>query len=322
MNRGDESMSQDINATAETEFRFVTVAQRKVLSQEESENNATTSVSYSRQFAKKNFSERISTIWLIILCLIVLIAIFGGAIYGYDPNRINSELQNQAPSLSHLFGTDRLGRDIFVRASAGVRVSLMVAIVSTALSIVFGTIYGVTMAFIGGKTDAIMLRIIEIFNSIPSLLITMILMAILGNGVITMLFALAVTSWAGAARQTRGLVKQLKNLDYVTAAKMLNTPLWKITLKHFVPNMMSILILDIGRSIPDNIFAEASLSFLGLGLQPPNTSLGILISVGQEQMLQHPYQLYIPIVILILLVLAFNIVGDGIRDALDPRYSV
>jgi len=197
-------MSQDINATAETEFRFVTVAQRKVLSQEESENNATTSVSYSRQFAKKIFSERISTIWLIILCLIVLIAIFGGAIYGYDPNRINSELQNQAPSLSHLFGTDRLGRDIFVRASAGVRVSLMVAIVSTALSIVFGTIYGVTMAFIGGKTDAIMLRIIEIFNSIPSLLITMILMAILGNGVITMLFALAVTSWAGAARQTRG----------------------------------------------------------------------------------------------------------------------
>lgn len=271
---------------------------------------------------KKFFSERISTIWLIILCLIVLIAVFGGAIYGYDPNRINSELQNQVPSLSHLFGTDRLGRDIFVRAAAGVRVSLMVAIVSTALSIVFGTIYGVTMAFIGGKTDAIMLRIIEIFNSIPSLLITMILMAILGNGVITMLFALAVTSWAGAARQTRGLVKQLQNLDYVTAAKMLNTPLWKITLKHFVPNMMSILILDIGRSIPDNIFAEASLSFLGLGLQPPNTSLGILISVGQEQMLQHPYQLYIPIVILILLVLAFNIVGDGIRDALDPRYSV
>lgn len=315
-------MSQDINATVETEFRFVTVAQRKVLSQEESENNAKTGVSFSRQFAKKFFSERISTIWLIILCLIVLIAIFGGAVYGYDPNRINSELQNQAPSLSHLFGTDRLGRDIFVRASAGVRVSLMVAIVSTALSIVFGTIYGVTMAFIGGKTDAIMLRIIEIFNSIPSLLITMILMAILGNGVITMLFALAVTSWAGAARQTRGLVKQLKNLDYVTAAKMLNTPLWKITLKHFVPNMMSILILDIGRSIPDNIFAEASLSFLGLGLQPPNTSLGILISVGQEQMLQHPYQLYIPIVILVLLVLAFNIVGDGIRDALDPRYSV
>ena len=315
-------MNRDINATVETEFRFVTVAQKKVLSQEESENNAKTSVSFSRQFAKKFFSERISTIWLIILCLIVLIAIFGGAIYGYDPNRINSELQNQAPSLSHLFGTDRLGRDIFVRASAGVRVSLMVAIISTALSIVFGTIYGVTMAFIGGKTDAIMLRIIEIFNSIPSLLITMILMAILGNGVITMLFALAVTSWAGAARQTRGLVKQFKNLDYVTAAKMLNTPLWKITLKHFVPNMMSILILDIGRSIPDNIFAEASLSFLGLGLQPPNTSLGILISVGQEQMLQHPYQLYIPIVILVLLVLAFNIVGDGIRDALDPRYSV
>lgn len=177
------------------------------------------------------------------------------------------------------------------------------------------------MAVMGGWVDEVLMRIIEIFNSIPSLLITMILMAVLGNGIGALLFAIAITSWADAARQTRGLVMQLRNLDYVTAAKMLDTPFWRTTIRHFIPNMMSILILDIGQSIPDNIFAEASLSFLGLGLQAPNTSLGILISVGQDQMLQHPYQLYVPIVVLVLLVLAFNIAGDGVRDALDPKYQ-
>ena len=301
-------------------FHFVPLAKRERLAEQPLEIQTEARTSFSKMFVRKFCSEQISVIWLVILVVIILISLFGGLVYGYDPNQINSELQNHAPDLAHLFGTDRLGRDLFIRACTGVRISLLVAIISTALAMVFGTIYGVVMAFVGGKVDAFMLRIIEIFNSIPGLLITMILMAILGNGVGTMLFALAVTSWSGAARQTRGLVKQLKNLDYVTAAKMLNTPLWKITLHHFVPNMMSILILDVGRSIPGNIFAEASLSFLGLGLQPPNTSLGILISVGQEQMLQNPYQLYIPIFILILLVLAFNIIGDGVRDAFDPRY--
>ncbi len=301
-------------------FHFVPLAKRERLAEQPLEIQTEARTSFSKMFVRKFCSEQISVIWLVILVVIILISLFGGLVYGYDPNQINSELQNHAPDLAHLFGTDRLGRDLFIRACTGVRISLLVAIISTALAMVFGTIYGVVMAFVGGKVDAFMLRIIEIFNSIPGLLITMILMAILGNGVGTMLFALAVTSWSGAARQTRGLVKQLKNLDYVTAAKMLNTPLWKITLHHFVPNMMSILILDVERSIPGNIFAEASLSFLGLGLQPPNTSLGILISVGQEQMLQNPYQLYIPIFILILLVLAFNIIGDGVRDAFDPRY--
>ncbi len=301
-------------------FHFVPLAKRERLAEQPLEIQTEARTSFSKMFVRKFCSEQISVIWLVILVVIILISLFGGLVYGYDPNQINSELQNHAPDLAHLFGTDRLGRDLFIRACTGVRISLLVAIISTALAMVFGTIYGVVMAFVGGKVDAFMLRIIEIFNSIPGLLITMILMAILGNGVGTMLFALAVTSWSGAARQTRGLVKQLKNLDYVTAAKMLNTPLWKITLHHFVPNMMSILILDVERSIPGNIFVEASLSFLGLGLQPPNTSLGILISVGQEQMLQNPYQLYIPIFILILLVLAFNIIGDGVRDAFDPRY--
>ncbi|RRG03987.1 MAG: ABC transporter permease [Lactobacillus sp.] len=277
--------------------------------------------SFWKTAVNKLFSEPITIIWIIILILVIGIAIVGPLVVHYDPNRIDGALQNQAPSFAHLFGTDKLGRDLFVRTCTGLQVSLLVAVVSTILSIVFGTLYGVIMAVVGGWVDEVLMRIIEIFNSIPSLLITMILMAVLGNGIGALLFAIAITSWADAARQTRGLVMQLRNLDYVTAAKMLDTPFWRTTIRHFIPNMMSILILDIGQSIPDNIFAEASLSFLGLGLQAPNTSLGILISVGQDQMLQHPYQLYVPIVVLVLLVLAFNIVGDGVRDALDPKYQ-
>lgn len=277
--------------------------------------------SFWQATVKKFLSEPITVIWLAVLLLVIGISLIGPLVVHYDPNHIDGALQNKPPSFVHFFGTDRLGRDLFVRTCIGLQVSLLVAIVSTILSIVFGTIYGIIMAVAGKWIDEVMMRIIEIFNSIPSLLITMILMAVLGNGIGALLFAIAITSWAAAARQTRGLVMQLRNLDYVTAARMLDTPFLRMATHHFVPNMMSILILDIGRSIPDNIFSEASLSFLGLGLQPPNTSLGILISVGQDQMLQHPYQLYIPVMVLILLVLAFNIIGDGIRDALDPKYQ-
>ncbi|WP_137625467.1 ABC transporter permease [Lactiplantibacillus pingfangensis] len=274
------------------------------------------------QSAGHKFShDRLSMTCATILIILVLVAIFGPMLSPLNPNQLHVNQQNLAPSQTYWFGTDHLGRDLFTRVCLGVRISLIVALVATLLSMVFGTIYGMLMSYFGGWVDSCLMRLIEIFNSLPSLLVTMIIMTVLGNGIGTMLFALAITSWAGAARQARGLVLQLRDTDYVTAAIMLNTPLWKIMLRHFVPNMMSILILDIGQSIPANIFAEASLSFLGLGIQAPNTSLGILISEGQNQMLQHASQLYIPILVLVVIVLAFNIVGDGLRDALDPKFK-
>lgn len=285
------------------------------------QNVPTRPVGYWWASWQKFLHDRLAVSCVIVLMILILIAIFGPVLSGANPNQLQVNHQNLAPSGQHWFGTDHLGRDLFTRACLGIRVSLTVAFVATALAIVFGTFYGMLMAFFGGWIDSFLMRIIEIFNSLPSLLVTMIIMTVLGSGVNTMLFALAITSWSGTARQARGLVLQLRQTDYVTAAIMLNTPLWKIMIKHFVPNIMSILILDIGQSIPANIFAEASLSFLGLGIQAPNTSLGILILAGQNQMLQHPSQLYIPVMILIIIVLAFNILGDGLRDALDPKFK-
>ncbi len=201
------------------------------------------------------------------MILIVLAALIGPQIQHYDPNLIRVNSRNVGPSAAHWFGTDRLGRD-FVYPNLHWRSGVIDGrYLSTFLAIGFGTIYGMIMAFFGGWVDEILMRIIEVFNSLPGLLITMLIMVVLGNGMWTMLFALAVTSWSGSARQARGLVMQLRGLDYVTAAVMLDTPLWRIMARHLVPNMMSILILDIGQSIPDNIFGEASLSFLGLGIQ-------------------------------------------------------
>lgn len=281
----------------------------------------TRSIGYWRASGRKFLRDRLALACAVVLVGLVFVALLGPLLSAADPNQLHVNLQNLAPSAEHWFGTDRLGRDLFTRTCLGIRVSLAVALVATTLAIVFGTVYGMVMAFFGGWLDSLLMRVIEIFNSLPSLLVTMIIMTVLGNGINTMLFALTITSWSGTARQARGLVLQLRKSDYVTAAIMLNTPLWKIMLKHFVPNIMSILILDIGQSIPANIFAEASLSFLGLGIQAPNTSLGILIQAGQDQMLQHPSQLYIPVIVLTIIVLAFNILGDGLRDALDPKFK-
>ncbi|KLI76765.1 diguanylate cyclase [Lacticaseibacillus casei] len=316
-------------AVSDTDFHFVqgtdNAGMPTVLTKQPAissdEEGAPKSISFWASARQKLLKDHLAVVWGIVLLLIVLVALIGPQLQHYDPNLIRVNARNVGPSAAHWFGTDRLGRDLFTRTCIGIQVSLLVAILSTVLAIGFGTIYGMVMAFFGGWVDEIMMRIIEVFNSLPGLLITMLIMVVLGNGMWTMLFALALTSWSDAARQARGLVMQLRQLDYVTAAVMLDTPLWRIMTRHLVPNMMSILILDIGQSIPGNIFGEASLSFLGLGIQAPNTSLGILIASGQDQMLQHPLQLYIPILVLVAIVFAFNIVGDGLRDALDPKFQ-
>ncbi|EUJ26602.1 Oligopeptide transport system permease protein oppC [Listeria grayi] len=306
---------------SKSKFRFSPYEDRVLTTDSANEYYTTQSIGFWASARKKFTHDYLGMSWLIVLIIIILAAWLGPMLQHLNPNQIDVNSRNMGISATHWFGTDRLGRDLFTRACIGVRISLTVAILSTFIAIGFGTFYGMIMAFFGGKVDNFMMRVIEVFNSLPSLLITMLIMIILGNGVGSMLFALAFTSWSGSARQARGLVLQLRERDYVTSAIMLNTPPWLLMLRHFVPNMMSILILDIGQSIPGNIFGEASLSFLGMGIKAPNTSLGILISDGQNQMLQHPIQLYIPVLILLLIVFAFNIVGDGLRDALDPKYK-
>lgn len=254
-----------------------------------------------------------------VLILLVLMAVFGPMICGQDYTAMEPTLKNLSPSAQHWFGTDSLGRDLFARICIGARVSLLIALVCTLVQVIVGSAYGGIMAYFGGWIDSLMMRVIEVLMSIPYLLVVIIVMMVLGNNVPSLLVALCVTSWCNTARAVRGVILQLKSSEYVMAAQTLGAPASRVIAKHLLPNTLGILILNTATSIPNYIFQESTLGFLGIGLQPPDTSLGVLISTGQAAMEFYPLQLLFPAAILVLIVLAFNLLGDGLRDALDPK---
>lgn len=254
-----------------------------------------------------------------ILIFMIIMVIIGPYITGYDPTEVAPKLKNLPMSKENWFGTDSLGRDLFTRTWLGARSSMLVAVTCAIVQIVVGCFYGGIMAYFGGWVDEILMRIIEVITSIPSLLITLIVMLVLGNSMFALLIAMSLTAWCGTARQIRGLVMQLRSSEYVLAAETLGASPMRIILKHLLPNTMGFLILNLASSIPGFIFTEAGLSFIGMGLNPPDTSLGILISAGQQTMSFYPTQLIFPCAVLCLIVLSFNLLGDGLRDALDPK---
>lgn len=256
---------------------------------------------------------------LVVLALLIVMCIIGPYIRGYDFVTKNVKMKNQGVSAEYWFGTDYLGRDLFSRVWMGARASIIIALVATALKLVVGTIYGAIMAHFGGWVDDLMMRIIEVINSLPSLLITILIMMILGNNLFALLVALSITAWCSTARHVRGMIKQLKETEYVYAAEVLGAKPMHIISKHYVTNMLGILILNASTAIPGFIFTEAGLSFLGIGLTAPEISLGVLISLGQQTIDFYPTQLLFPCLVLCIIVMAFNLLGDGLRDALDPK---
>ncbi len=245
--------------------------------------------------------------------------IVGPYISGKEFLVVDPSKKNLSPSSEYWFGTDILGRDLFSRLWLGGRISIAIGLVATAIQVIIGCFYGGIMAYFGGWVDEVMMRIIEVITSIPGLLLTILMMVVLGNSIGTLIIALTITAWCGTARMIRGQLMQLRESEYVLAAQVLGASPTRVIVKHLIPNTIGVLILNIASSIPGYIFGEASLSFLGIGLQPPNTSWGVLISYGQQAMEFYPYQLIFPCIALCLTVLAFNILGDGLRDALDPR---
>lgn len=276
-------------------------------------------VSYWKDAWNRLKKNPVAMISLAVVVLLVVMCIIGPDLQGYDYVAIASKDKNLGSSSAHWLGTDNMGRDLFARLWAGVRVSLIIALSCTSIKIVIGSLYGGIMGYFGGTLDEIMMRIIEIIDSIPGLLFTIIIMIALGNNLFAILLAFSITSWCGTARQIRGQVMQLRETEYIMAAQTLGVSTWKILLSHLLPNTMGFLILDVATSIPGYIFQEAGLSFLGLGLTTPTISLGLMISAGQQVMNSHPTQLLWPAVTLSLIVLAFNLFGDGLRDALDPK---
>lgn len=255
---------------------------------------------------------------MVLLAVLVFFILFGPMLSGEEYIKINPKGKNMAPDSVYWFGTDLMGRDLFSRVWIGARLSLIIALVCSTIQVVVGCAYGGAMAYFGGVVDSVMMRIVEVITSFPSLLITLLIMMVVGKNLGGLLVAMCVTSWCGTARQMRGQLMQLRESEYVQAAQMIGASPFRIITKHLLPNTIGILILNLCASIPGYIFTEASLSFLGVGLSDV-ISLGVLISEGKAKISFYPWQLGFPALILCLAVLAFNLLGDALRDALDPR---
>lgn len=219
----------------------------------------------------------------------------------------------------NLLGTDSLGRDMLTRLLYGGRVSLVVAFITTIGVLLIGLLYGGIAGYLGGITDIIMMRIVEVIISIPSTIYIILLMVLLGQGVINILIAMAITSWLGMARLVRGQVLSLKEREFICAAKILAVPPLRIIVRHLIPNCLGPIIISATLAIPGAIATEAFMSFIGLGVAPPMPSWGILSSEGIQSLRSAPYQIILPSICISLTMFGFNFMGDGLRDSLDPK---
>lgn len=256
---------------------------------------------------------------MILLILMFIMAFLGPHLQPYDYAQQDFLSINNAPSSAHWFGTDTLGRDIFVRCWEGAKVSLFIAFVTAFIEFTIGVFYGGIAGYKGGALDNFMMRVIDVIFSIPSMLWIILLMVVLGAGLGTMILAMSVTGWGGMARLVRGQVLQLREMEYIMAAKTLGADSKRIIIKHLIPNAMGPIIISLTFSIPGAIFTEAFLSYIGLGLPLPLSSWGTLANDGAQVLLMYPYQLFFPSLLLSITMLGFNLLGDGLRDALDPK---
>lgn len=259
-----------------------------------------------------------TVIGIVCIALITIFAIVAPMLSGWKYDAIDTSLQNIAPGAQHWFGTDNYGRDLWVRLWQGTRISLFVAVAAIFIDVVIGVTYGMISGYFGGKVDSVMQRIQEVINSIPTLVILTILLMVMKSSLFTIILALSFTEWIGMSRITRAQVLKTKEEEFVLASRTLGAGSFFIIFKEILPNIYSQMIIMVMMSIPNAIFYEAYLSFVGLGLPIPEASLGTLINDGFNTLTIYPFQMIIPVVVFSILMLSFNLVGDGLRDALDP----
>ena len=255
---------------------------------------------------------------LILLCLLALLTPWI-APYGYEDQDLL--LGPTPPSAAHWLGTDTLGRDLLTRILYGGRVSLAVGFIATAVALVIGVLYGTIAGYLGGRVDATMMRLVDILYALPFMIFIILLMVIFGRNILLLFFAIGAVEWLTMARIVRGQVQSLRQQEFVEAAVSLGLSPWRIMRRHLIPNALGPVIVYTTLTIPNVMLLEAFLSFLGLGIQPPQSSWGVLISYGVETMEEYPWLLIFPGLVLSITLFALNFLGDGLRDALDPRAS-
>lgn len=278
------------------------------------------SLSYWADTWRRLKTNKLAMLGLIFLTLISVMAIIGPILSPYDVNVQSLADQYQKPSASHWFGTDSAGRDVFTRTWSGARVSLFVGLMAALIDVTVGIIYGGISGYKGGRTDDVMMRIVEILYGLPYLLVVILLLVVLGPGLFTIIIALTVTGWVGMARIVRGQILQIKNYEFVLAAKSFGTKTSSIIRKDLLPNTMGPIIVQMTLTVPTAIFAEAFLSFIGLGIQPPYASWGVMANDALGAILSgNWWTLFFPAFFISFTMFAFNVLGDGLQDALDPK---
>ena len=264
-------------------------------------------------------SNKLALLGLVLLVLVVVLLFAGPAVSGQDYQYIDASQKNQLPSAEHWFGTDDMGRDLFTRVCVGGRISIYIGLCCTLVMFVIGALAGAVAGLKGGVVDDLIMRVCEFIGNLPYLIIVVILSMVMGRSLFSLVFAMSLTAWVGTARMVRGQILQIKEMDYVQASRALGADTGRIIIKHLLPNTLGIIMVDITMSVPGFIFSEAFLSYIGLGVRPPETSWGALASAGQQNLMFYPYQLFFPCLLIVLTMLSFHLIGDGLSDALDPK---
>lgn len=277
-------------------------------------------VTYWGDAMRRFRQNKVAVFAFFLLCAMILMTIVVPMVSPYDYSKQDLPSRKQWPSAAHWFGTDDLGRDLFTRVWQGGRVSIAIGVIGSFVVAVIGCIYGGIAAYFGGWVDMLMMRIVEVLSSVPNLLVVIMLSIVLDSSSIpTLLFAMTITGWCPIARLVRSQMLQISRSEYVMAARVMGVSPLNIVVRHMIPNTISIIIVNITFRIPGFIFSEAFLSYVGLGVQPPNTSWGALASAGQNSILFYPYMMLFPSLFIALTMLCFTLMGDGLRDALDPK---
>jgi oligopeptide transport system permease protein len=306
-------MTRDFAGIPKDEFEFAGK------SEEKSELLTRPSISFWRDVWRRLFKNKVAMTGLVIILAIALSSLIIPELSSYSYSQQNLRNINAAPSSQHWFGTDSLGRDLWVRTWFGARVSLAVGIFGSIIPSLIGVLIGGISGYFGGKVDMIIMRLIDIIICIPQMIYIILIMLVIGSGPVPLIIAFAITGWMGSARNVRGLILKIKEEEFVLASRILGASHGRIIFNHLVPNTLGIVVVSMTLGVPAAIFQEAYLSFIGLGIKPPIPSWGQLANLGTAVFRIYPTQLLIPAIMISLTMLSFNLFGDGLRDALDPK---
>ncbi|PVZ66340.1 oligopeptide ABC transporter permease OppC [Pelagibaculum spongiae] len=270
---------------------------------------------------RRFFHNRAAVASLVILTFILTLLLFGPWLSQFAFDEIDWDYMAAAPEMAngHYFGTDFLGRDLFVRVLEGGRISFLVGALGALVAVVIGTVYGATAGFLGGRVDNLMMRTLEILQSFPFMFLVILMITFFGRSILLIFIAIGAVSWLDMARIVRGQTLSLKNKEFVEAAIICGASSWQIIFRHLIPNLLGIVVVYASLLVPGMILFESFLSFLGLGVQEPMTSWGALVNEGANAMEVAIWQLAFPTAFLVVTLFCFNFIGDGLRDALDPK---